>query len=164
MSKKFIILIGIVVAAALSGCDRVDNKRIPPAAVHIAFNTVGDWHRYGVAGAGQYKYFIKADREPADYPYTALSYTGFGGVLLISDIFGNPKAYDLSCPVEARSDVRIRMVEDEMIAECPVCHSTYDVVTNYGNPLGGKAAVEGYGLRVYNVLAGLNGEYMVISR
>lgn len=164
MLNKLIVLIAFVGAVALAGCDHVDNKRIPPAAVHVPFNTVGDWHRYGVAGAGQYKYFIKADREPADYPYTALSHTGFGGILLISDIFGNPKAYDLACPVEARSDVRIRMVADEMIAECPVCHSTYDVVTNYGNPLAGKAAVEGYGLCIYNVLAGLNGEYMVISR
>ena len=125
MIKKIFQLIVIVGAAVLSGCDHVDNKRIPPAAVHIAFNTVGDWHRYGVAGAGQYKYFIKADRLPADYPYSALSYTGFGGVLLIGDIFGNPKAYDLSCSVEARSGVRIRVVDDVRVSECPVLHFSY---------------------------------------
>ena len=58
MIKRIFQLIVIVGAAVLSGCDHVDNKRIPPAAVHIAFNTVGDWHRYGVAGAGQSEYFI----------------------------------------------------------------------------------------------------------
>ena len=146
------------------GCRHVDNERIPPCAVYVPFKTVGEWHLYGVAGAGSYRNFIKQDLVPAGYPYTALSATGFGGVLLIGDVLGNFVAYDLACPVECRADVRIRVNQDNLTAECPVCHSVYDIVTNYGAPIGGPAVEDAYGLRRYFVGPGAQGEYMVISR
>lgn len=154
----------IVMAALLTACHHIDDDRIPPAAVHIAFNTIGDWHTWGVAGVGQPRSFILADRTPAGFPYTALSQTGFGGVMLIGDIHGNPVAYDLSCPYEAKPTVRVRFVPSDMTVECPVCHSIFEVVTNYGQPLSGPAADRGYGLRRYNVGPGFAGEYMVVTR
>lgn len=162
MVRNLIIL--LLAGFFITGCRHINDDRIPPAAVYIPFSTVGDWNLYGVAGAGNYKYFIKSSKQPAGYPYTALSATGFGGVLLICDIFGNPVAYDMCCPVECRSDTRIRVVENELIAECPVCHSTYDIVTNYGYPLSGPAAERGYGLQRYYVVPGSQGEYMIIIR
>jgi len=154
----------LAVTFTIVSCHHLDDDRIPPVAVRVPFNTVGDWNLYGVAGAGQYRYFIKSEKQPVGYPYTALSYTGFGGILLVSDIHGNPVAYDLACPVECKSDIRVSVITDQMIAECPVCHSTYDIVTNYGHPLSGKAAERGYGLRRYLVVGGPQGEYMVITR
>lgn len=160
--KKWCIAISVL--CALSSCHHLDDDRIPPAAVRIAFNTQGEWNTYGVGGAGQFRYFIKSEQIPAGFPYTALSYTGFGGVLLICDVHGNPVAYDMSCPVECRQDVRIAVDETRTVAECPKCHSTYDVVTNYGHPLSGEAAEKGYGLQRYYVAPGPAGEYFVITR
>lgn len=159
--KKFLIaFLGIL----LSGCHHIDDDRIPPAEVNISFTTIGDWHTWGVAGVGQPRAFILGLKEPSGFPYTALSRTGFGGVILMGDIHGNPVAYDMACPVEARSDTRIHFVPETMKAECAVCHSTYEVVTNYGQPLSGPAAEKGYGLRRYHVGPGIGGEYMIITR
>lgn len=145
-------------------CQHIDDDRIPPAPVRVAFNSVGEWDVYGVAGAGSYKYFIRSQQQPSGFPYTALTYTGFGGILLVSDIHGTPVAYDLACPVECRADVRIRVLADELKAECPVCHSIYDIVTNHGQPLSGPAQKKHYGLCKYFVGPGIQGEYMLISR
>lgn len=158
------VLIAVVVVLTTTGCTRIDDDRIPLAPVRIAFNNVGEWNVYGVAGAGDYRTFIKQERVPEGYPYTAMTYTGFGGVLLICDIHGNPAAYDLACPVECRANVRIHVLADELKAECPVCHSIYDVVTNHGQPLSGPAAEKHYGLRKYYAGPGSGGEYMLVFR
>lgn len=146
------------------GCHHIDDDRIPPAAVYVAFNTVGEWNIYGVSGAGSYNCFIKSERLPKGYPYSALSYTGFGGVLLVGDIHGNPVAYDMACPVECRADVRIRVLDDELKAECPVCHSIYEIATNHGQPISGPAFDKHYGLQKYYVGPGMSGQYMLVSR
>lgn len=151
--------------AILSACHKIDNKRIPPMPVYISFGTVGVWDTYGVAGATSYRRFIlsSTSREPANFPYTALSQTGFGGVLLVSDILGEPQAYDLACPVEVRQDVRVIVDEEKNIARCPECNSEYDIYSNYGTPLSGPAATDGYGLERYHVGRGTS-DYMLISR
>lgn len=157
------IIISLLVAASLS-CSHIDDERIPAVAVYVPFSSVGVWDLYGVSGAGDSRRFIMADKVPADYPYTALTATGYGGVLLVADIHSQPVAYDLACPVECRPTTRVRFDDEAMVAECPVCHSTYDVVTNYGYPLSGPAADNGYGLKVYSVSSGSSGMYRVIVR
>lgn len=150
-------------AAALSGCHHLDNKRLPPCNVSIVFWTQADWNIYGVSGAMTSKRFVRELREPADFPWTALTYTGLGGILLVADINGQPMAYDLACPVECNASVRVAMNAD-LLAECPKCHSTYNVYSLYGHPESGIAAEKGYGLELYSVGPGRGGEYMVVSR
>lgn len=164
ISRAARALLAALLACSAAACHHVDDDRIPPVPVRVSFNTIGDWHAYGVAGVGVPRIFSKADMLPPGFPYPALSYTGFGGVMLIGDIHGNPVAYDLACPVEVKASVRVQYVEDDMTAECPVCHSVYELVTNYGNPIAGPAAQRGYALRRYSVVPGLEGEYMVITR
>lgn len=143
-------------------CHPLDDDRVPYAPVNIPFATDAMWEIYGVTGALQHKRFIIVDGVPAGYPYTSLTYTGFAGVLLCGDIMGNPVAYDLSCPVERSKTVRI-MVDDEAAnAYCPVCHSVYDVFSNYGSPLAGEAARNGWALRRYGVGPGLQGEKWLV--
>lgn len=154
----------MISAATLSACGSVDDDRIPPVDVYIPFHSEAEWTIYGVAGACTYKRFIKSERIPANYPYEAMSYTGFGGVLLCADIHGNPLAYDLACPVEVKQDVRVFIDAESLQAECPKCHSTYDVFSNYGTPTGGPAAADGYGLTRYRVGAGAAGQYMIVTR
>ncbi len=151
-------------ALLFNGCDHLDNNRIPVVDVRVPFTNIGEWETYGVSGAYQYRYFIKSERKPSGFPYTQLTFTGFGGVLLCTDYMGNPIAYDLACPVECKTNVRIQVDPDTHIARCPVCGSEYEVCTlNYGYPVSGPAAQYGYRLAVYDVVPGPAGEYRVIK-
>lgn len=146
----------------LCACHSVNDERIPLYPVRISFATVGEWNAYGVGGALDYRIFIKDKREPAGFPYTDMSRTGFGGVLLVSDYNNELHAYDLACPVEMKATVRIEVDTQEHVGRCPVCHSTYDIY-RFGNPLSGPAASDGYGLRRYNVSMGGGSSYCLIS-
>lgn len=153
----------VAASAVNTGCDSVDDDRIPPMPVYISFSTEPDWEVYGVTGACSSRNFIRDLKEPSNYPWTAMTYTGFGGVLLVSDINGDPQAYDLACPYECRKDVRIYVGED-LKAHCSGCGSVYDVFTNYGSPLSGPAAEDGYALQRYSVGRGQQGEYRIVTR
>lgn len=157
-------MLSLAAAALFCACNHLDDQRTPPAKVYIPFVSEHDWNTYGTPGASDYRIFIKDERKPANFPYTALSATGFGGVLLVGDIHGSPVAYDLSCPVENRNDVRLTVDAEQMQAYCPKCNSRYEIITNYGIPLSGPAKDNEYGLTKYYVGPGLNGEYMIISR
>ena len=135
-------------------CARIDDHRIPSVPVNIQFTTQGMWDTYGVTGAMQHKRFIKKvdGNVPSNFPYSVATYTGYGGVLLVSDIFGNALAFDLACPYEVKPDIRVTIDEDAHDAVCPVCGSTYDVFNGYGRPTSGPAAQHGYGLTVYRVI------------
>lgn len=147
-----------------AGCTSVNDERIPYSPVRISFRSQGDWQTFGVGGAAETRSFILQERLPAGFPYTAMSATGFGGVLLVCDYDGEYRAFDLACPVECRSNIRIRPVlnDGEPRGECPVCGSTYDIF-RYGGPLSGPAAQHRYGLTHYFVAPGYSGEFMTIT-
>lgn len=163
-----LLFAAIVIGAffALGGCSSVDNKRTPPAPVRIAFPTEAEWRLWGTPAATDYRTFIfnANERVPANFPWTALTHTGYGGVLLVSDVMGTPVAFDLSCPVENRADVRVAVDTETNQAVCPVCKSRYEVFSNFGIPLSGRAHDLGYALTRYNVGPGQGGEYRVITR
>ncbi len=160
------VALGCVAFGILSSCEEVDFERVPPTNVRLSFDTQPEWNLYGTPGALDHKSFILDGnyRVPADYPWTALTYTGYGGVLLVGDISGAPYAYDLACPVELKRDVRLKIDEDTNEAYCPKCGSRFAVYTNYGSPISGEAKKLKRGLRRFNVGPGLNGEFMVVSR
>lgn len=164
LRKVILVCTAVVMAGmAFSSCHSIDDERVPIAPVNITFATAVDWNIYGVAGAMSYKYFILNKREPSNFPYLASSATGYGGVLLVSSVMGDPLAYDMACPVERSSNVVVRIDKDIMQARCPECGSTYDVFSLYGHPTGGPAATDRYGLRRFYVGPGRGGAYMVIS-
>lgn len=72
---------------------------------------------------------------------TAGERVGYGGLLVFhgsesgNDLF---YAYDLSCPYEAKVDVRV-VVENTLFARCPVCKSKYEIFSGIGNPVEGPA-------------------------
>lgn len=156
-----ISLTAIIVLA--SSCHSLDDDRVPYAPVSIPFTTVHEWDVYGVPAALDHRRFIIQERIPSNFPYTARMSTGFGGVLLVGDVLGEPRAYDLACPVERKSTIRVAIDKETMLAECPVCHSTYDVFSLAGHPVAGKAAEDGFGLRVYHVSRGQGNFYMFVS-
>ncbi len=163
---KFITLAVVATFFAglvLSACSHLEDKRTPPAAVWIAFNTEQDWNTYGTPSALDHKTFIKGVLN-GGLPQTATMQTGFGGVLLVGDILGNPIAYEMACPVENKKDVTIKVDNDINDAYCPKCKSRYSIYSNYGIPTSGKALEYNYGLTKYSVISGPNGEYRVITR
>ncbi len=145
-----------LIGSAVESCSHEAQNRIPPYPVRIQFITSGDWVTYGGSGDTDFKYFIKDKRQPAGFTYTALTETGFGGVLLVGDILGQPRAYDLSCPVEARRDIRITVDVEKSMGVCPKCGSTYSVF-ELGSAISGEAAQKGYSLRQYSVNVGGGG-------
>lgn len=158
-------LAALTAILTLAGCESLDSERIPPMPVNVVFQSAGMWETYGVPGATDFRYFILDESRPAGFPYTALSYTGFGGILLVADILGEPQAFDLACPVEVRRNVRVEIDRDRNIAVCPVCHSEYDVFSNYGTPIYGPAVDRHYAMTRYRVFRGsLPLEYYRISR
>lgn len=162
---KVLAAAAVLGACSLASCDTVIDDRIPDTACNIVFTTQGMWDVYGVTGAYQWRNFIytSQDRIPVQFPYNITSHTGYGGVLLVGDMHGVPRAYDLACPVECKPTVRVIIDTDHMDAYCPVCHSTYDVFNNNGTPTSGPAWDYGYGLRRYQVGHGANA-YMLIAR
>ncbi len=158
----------IVCLVASAGCSRIDDTRLPAVSVNITFTSQGLWERYGVNGALEYRSFIRTRtmKYPADFPFTDATYTGFGGILLVSNLYGMPMAYDLACPYEASPEIRVHVDADALDAVCDHCHSTYDIFGGEGRPTSGPAADRGYGLTRYRVLDGAPGTltYRVITR
>lgn len=168
MSRFYRILLWFAACAVallpIAGCKSVDDDRTPPAGVWIVFASEPVWTTYGVPAALDHNEFIMSEGLPENFPYTAMMQTGYGGVLLVGDINGNPAAYDMSCPVENKANVRIRVDEERNDAYCPECGSRYSIYSNYGMPTEGPAADDDhpYGLSKYTVASGPNGEYRVV--
>lgn len=175
------ILRNIAIAAAAllwgvagSSCaDHVDFHRIPGFPVQINLANQGLWATYGVSGVGAWREFIKDERLPSGFPYTDASRTGFGGVLIIgtdAPATGDfpqaymPVAYDLSCPVEVKQNVRIYVDEDRLEGVCPVCGSRYSLLGG-GFPISGEAAQHDpqYGLTSYRCAGTNSTGYMILN-
>ncbi len=156
-----------LLSAGLS-CNQINDDRIPSLPVYINLSGAGMWNTYGVAGVGLTRSFINYQgvTSPAGFPFTATTYLGYGGVLLIGgvDPFTSetnvPLAYDLSCPVERSQTVRVAVDSESLEAVCPKCGSHYNVVTSGGSPVSGPALTDRYGLRRYTCSAD-NGGYII---
>lgn len=160
MNKALFIPIAALFIFIISGCQTVNDTRIPAMPVYISLSNQGLWTSFGVSGFGDFNYFVYqsgSPREPAGFTYLASSATGYGGVLLIegmdpfSGATGVPLAYDLSCPVECTPTIRVAIDGKTYEAVCPVCDSHYDVTMLAGAPTAGPALTgeHKYGLRRY---------------
>ncbi|MCM1291219.1 MAG: hypothetical protein NC201_08050 [Prevotella sp.] len=166
------LIVATSVAVCLVSCDSIVDDRIPALPVSINLGDAGMWNTYGVAGFGVHRYFIKDSRptQPAGYLYNETTYTGFGGVLLIGGMdpytssTNVPLAYDLSCPVEVKPEIRVKIDPETYHAVCPKCGSVYDVTMLAGAPIEGPAAAPSakYRLQNYSVLGTQFGGYVIM--
>ena len=161
----------MVIGVYLSSCDTIDDDRIPDLPVAINLSTPDYWHTYGVSAYGQSNRFIKTLGEPRNFPYIANTSTGYGGVLLICGFnpytleAAVPLAFDLSCPVERKPDIRVNMQPGDVLpdAVCPECGSHYNVVEGGGAPTSGPALQKKYGLRRYECISSGYGGYIITN-
>ncbi|MDD2960638.1 MAG: hypothetical protein PHR45_00965 [Muribaculaceae bacterium] len=165
--KIVLFLLGLISSLFFSACQTIDSYRIPASAVNIKLDNIGLWNTYGVNGYGNYRRFIRSEKQPANFSYTELTYTGFGGVLLISGrdaasgSYNYPLAYDLACPVEAKYNVRVS-INANYEAECPKCGSKFNVCEGDGTPISGQALDNHFGLQRYHVIAAELGGYTIV--
>lgn len=153
----------LLLTVAAASCKGVDDDRIPLSPVYIDLGSQGLWDSYGVHSLGNSRRFIKdtTPSQPAGFFYSAASYTGFGGVLLVTDIVNTPLAYDLACPVERQRNVRVVYNPDDLRVHCPECGSVYDVSEFYGSPVSGPAYERKFGLRRYTVVPAIGTGYII---
>lgn len=152
----------------LSSCEQLNDDRIPAMAVNVSLDNAGLWAAYGVHGFGEPRYFILSgkERQPAGFPYTYGSATGYGGILLIGgqNVYTgdtSPLAYDLACPVERMPEVRVEVDPLTFDAVCPVCGSHYNVVEGNGAPISGPAKSMHYAMTHYECYPTVNGGYVI---
>ena len=94
-------------------------------------------------------------------PRFANDQLGFGGILVINGIGENPVnlyAYDLACPVEAKSDIRVVPDKSGITATCPKCGAIFSIATGTGAPQSGTE----YYLKSYRVI-GNGTQYTVVN-
>lgn len=166
---RFLTFVGLL--GNLTGCSHVDDGRIPNYPVNLNLGDAGLWHTYGVSSFGQERCFIRngSTRIPSGFPYSSQHATGFGGILLTQGVdpfsggITKPLAYDLSCPVEGRQDVRVSIDSSTFDAVCAQCGSHYDVVTGAGVSVSGPASVARpqLGLRRYECRSTVSGGYII---
>ncbi|MDE6792584.1 MAG: hypothetical protein K2J48_05830 [Muribaculaceae bacterium] len=171
MTRLLLILLSVILIS-LCGCSTVDDERIPNMPVNIRLADAGTWNSFGVAGFGSHRQFILANgiRQPRSFPFSEMSATGFGGVLLISGIdpFSNdtdiPLAYDLACPVERDAKVIVEIENETYSAVCHSCGSVFNVTTAGGSPISGPAASgTPCGLRRYQCISSGAGGYLITN-
>lgn len=141
--------------------------------VDINLANAGLWATYGVGGMGQYRRFIKDEKEPSGFAYLATTYTGYGGVLLVGvdaasqfqdEAWGYyPVAYDLACPVEVEADVRVYVDDSSMEAICPKCKSHYAIMSG-GGAISGPALTSKYGLEVYRCVGSPTDGFRIVRK
>jgi hypothetical protein len=100
---------------------------------------------------------------PGDYyyitePQTASDRLGYGGLLLVRGFDDQYYAYDLACPVECRTDVRVGQPSEVLEVVCPQCGESYQLGFGLGTP---STGVSKEGLKRYSVVVDVNSEVLV---
>lgn len=144
-----LLLCGVTV---LSCTEVNDRNRIPQREVYIDLSTMGYWSQYGAYTPGSYRVFSVIDRIPTNYPFTAKTRTGFGGVLIYNTPYGNVCAFDLSCPVERKANVCVVVDENTNEAVCKECGSHYELMEGTGSPISGKAVSDNVWMTKYSAV------------
>jgi hypothetical protein len=123
-----------------SGC-RDNESSIPDMPVYL----MRDINVAGLRDPGTYLY--------VSTPKLATDRIGYGGLLIVhsSNVLNGSDgfcAFDLSCPVEHKWDVRIRKPDQNLICVCDSCGEKYDLKFGDGTPTNNISREP---LRRYNV-------------
>ena len=150
---KRIIFLFLFACLAFS-CGKEYSNSIPNFPVNLELRlNLGDSDLFPILA---YKVFTT--------PRLALDRLGYGGILVVNgfSVDGNPinlYAYDLACPVEVQSAIRVVPDKSGATAKCPRCGAVYEIATGTGAPQSGTK----YYLKSYRVIDNRNGTYTVVN-
>jgi uncharacterized Zn-finger protein len=139
-ANRFCLLLPAFWLLAPASCQVVEN---PVPAWRVYLNLDLTFEDKELKAIPAYKTFTVKDANLAQGESV-----GFGGVLVVHNMFGEYKAFDLACPYEARQDVLIEVDSEVLYAACPVCGTKYNVGAGYGAPEGKSK----HFLRTYNIV------------
>lgn len=127
--RNFLYITTLIVALCLTACDGSMNSSINGYPVNLDINIAAEYPHFVPDNIMQYMTFtsgrLLSDR------------VGYGGILVITGLDAKYHAFDLSCPVECRRDIRVEV--DGLFAVCPMCGEKYDIFYGIGNPTQGIA-------------------------
>jgi nitrite reductase/ring-hydroxylating ferredoxin subunit len=144
--RMLVLCVGLLTSAS---CEKAENP-IPGQRVYLRLDL--SFEDKELKAIPAYKTFTLKDANLAQGESA-----GYGGVLVVHNMFGEYMAFDLSCPFEARRDVLVEVDREVLYAVCPVCSTKYDVGTGNGAPYGKSR----HYLRRYNVT--LNGNGLIVT-
>lgn len=149
MTRRLITGLIIVLSIGLSSCYDNYISSIPDYPVNLSLNLTSTYPTFKNS-VNQFLVFEK--------PVKQGDFVGYGGILVYTGFDGNYYAYDLACPHEA--DSKVKVVPNELgQAECKVCASVYDISYGIANPVKGPAKET---LRRYKTA--LQGDILVVYR
>lgn len=119
------------------GCSFAPQTSIPSCAVSIERNAAvigclspGNWWRI-------------------EMPQYAVDRVGYGGLVLVKAFDDQYYAFDLSCPTEAQSAVRVGNPDASLMVTCPMCGETYYLGDGLGLPQKGISSFSLLRYRTY---------------
>jgi hypothetical protein len=125
---KYYLIISIL-ALSFAGCNDNVISSIPDFPVYMQLNLTSTYPTFRNS-VNKYLIFEKG--------VFVTDRTGFGGILVYTGFDGEYYAFDLSCPYEAKQDIRV-IPNGIGQAVCEGCGSVFDLGYGIGNPSSGKA-------------------------
>lgn len=122
-------LLLFIMFTLLSGCDDSSISPIPDYPVSLQLNLTTTYPTFRNS-INQYLLFQK--------PVFQTDRIGYGGILVYTGFDGTYYAWDLSCPYEAKPDIRVHPNQQGQ-AVCDSCKSVFDIGFGIGNPSSGPA-------------------------
>lgn len=125
---KYIVL-AFIVNLPLAGCNDNVISSIPDFPVYLELNLTSTYPTF----RNSYNKFLIFEKG-----VFVTDRIGYGGILVYTDLNGEYCAFDLSCPYEAKPDIRV-VPNNTGQAVCEGCGSVFDLTSGIGNPISGKA-------------------------
>lgn len=157
-------LYSMFLALILASCNDNIQSSIPDYPVYLNLSLTSTYPTFRNS-TNQSLTFIKG--VTPNIPET--NYTGFGGILVYSAPFTDDNgntiyyAFDLSCPYEAKNNIRIHLQESSLgKVVCDKCGSVFDISFGSGLPESGPAKEAKDRLKIYRTM--FSGDYLQITQ
>lgn len=151
--RRLGLLIGIVAALTLTGCEGTSfQSSVPAYPVHVVINTKTLFTDFFPENTNAY---ITVNQEGykengvLKKPIDVTDAWGYGGVVVYISLAGYV-AYDLACPNCAAHGHKTPCEMDGIYAICPRCEEGYDIGSGYAIP---QKGISREALRQLNVIA-----------
>ncbi len=132
--KEKVYIVFIFIAWSITACDETYISPIPDYPVYLELNLTSSYPTFTTPN--QSLLF--------ENPIKATDRLGYGGILVYIDFEGNYRAFDMSCPNEAETDIKVYPNDLGQVV-CVECKSVYDISYGIGNPIDGPAYDQTYG-------------------